>query len=174
MISVSEKLSNIFNKLLLEDSELGNRLQTFQKKFSIIESLQPYIQFLKTQSKSKHERIPIVIFDIDGTLIDFWSQEAIEPTVDFYKTAKKLGYHTVILTARLKDMKSQTIKKLNEIGIKNYDEIIFRDYLFQDIGDFKLSQRKKLATNYDIVANVGDRITDFKGGYNGKIIKIPS
>jgi predicted secreted acid phosphatase len=183
MLSVSEKISNIFNKFIpdvlplvaLATTTTGvDGIEDFQKKFMVIESLQPYIHFLKSKSKIKYERVPVVIFDIDGTLVDFWTQEAIEPTIDFYNKIIKLGYHTIILTARLKDMKNQTIKKLNQIGIKNYDQIIFRDYLFENIADYKLNQRKKLATNYDIVANVGDRITDFKGGYNGKIIKIPS
>lgn len=170
--------------------------EDFQKNYLIIESLQPYLSFLEKQSNKKHQliqshrshpdrkiqshrsdtdlKIPIVIFDIDGTLVDYYSQESIDPVVDFYKQVLKMGFHTVILTARLKDMKKSTVKLLNKIGIKKYDDIIFRDHWMDSFGKYKLDQRKKLATTYDIVANVGDMITDFQGGYNGKIIKIPS
>jgi hypothetical protein len=41
-----------------------------------------------------------------------------------------------------------------------------------DAAQYKLAERKKLATSYEIVANVGDRMSDFYGGYNGKIVKI--
>lgn len=164
MLSLS--ISNFIHKYILDD---------LYKNVLISETLQPYLVYLKKQIKKPHTNTPLVIFDIDGTLIDFFLQQPIEPTIDFYQNVVKMGYHTVLLTARSMNRESETIELIHRYGIKNYDEIIFRQPAQeQDFGSYKLKQRKKLATKYEIVANVGDSMSDFYGGWNGKIIKIPS
>lgn len=147
--------------------------EQIQNNLMISETLHPYLVYLKKEIKKDHLNTPLVIFDIDGTLVNFVSEEGIEPTIDFLHEVQKIGYSIVLLTGRIESMKTETIKLLNKLGVKNYDQIIFRSNNTNNIGDYKLNERKKLATKYSIVANVGDMIHDFKGGFNGKIIKIP-
>jgi predicted secreted acid phosphatase len=120
---------------------------------------------------------------VDDTLLDcgkiskrFPLFDSLQPTVEFYRYVKDLGYRTVILTARNESRRETTIKNLQHIKITDYDDIIFRtkndiDYSF---AKYKLNQRKNLAKKYTIIANIGDQLSDFEGGYNGKIIKIPN
>jgi predicted secreted acid phosphatase len=107
---------------------------------------------------------------VDGTLID--SHSPITPTITFYQSIVNMGYHTVILTARSEQNKDTTIDLLNRYGIKGYDYLFLRPDKEKELVKFKMNIRKQLATSYDIVANVGDRIFDFEGGYNGKIIHV--
>jgi phosphoglycolate phosphatase-like HAD superfamily hydrolase len=113
---------------------------------------------------------PLVIFDVDGTLVD--SLSPISPTISFYHNVINMGYHTVILTSRSEQNKEKTIDLLDRFGVKGYDYLIFRPDTEKETTKFKTNIRKLLATSYDIVANVGDRMFDFEGGYNGKIIHI--
>jgi phosphoglycolate phosphatase-like HAD superfamily hydrolase len=156
-------VSNFFQKFILDD---------MQNNIHLIEMLKPYLKYLKHTLKNKNMPYPLVIFDVDGTLLEFGTNLSIQPVVDFYHQVKKLGYHTVVLTARTNQMKSITIKSLKKYGIDDYDQIIFRPSIDMDAAQYKLAERKKLATSYEIVANVGDRMSDFYGGYNGKIVKI--
>jgi predicted secreted acid phosphatase len=113
-----------------------------------------------------------VIFDIDDTLVRYHTQTPNSEVVKFYHQVANLGYHIVILTARLQFLESITIDQLEYFGLNDYDKIIFRRMQESDYGKYKLVQRKKLAKIYDIVANVGDMDHDFFGGYNGMIIQV--
>ena len=153
------------------------------KNSTISEVLLNYIPYIDKEIKNKHTKPPLIIFDVDDTLLDtskiskkFPLLDGLDPTITFYHHVKNMGYHTVILTARKDYMKDTTIRNLERYQIDDYDHIIFRkeDDKYHSFGKYKLQQRKKLAQNYTIIANVGDKVTDFQGGYNGKIIKIPT
>jgi len=155
---------------------VGQKIHRFIDKVNqdicLKEMLKSYSRFLKSElSNHKHSvKPPLVIFDVDGTLVDLTSP--IPPTISFYQNVKDMGYHTIILTARSEQIKDRTIDLLNKFGVKGYDDIILRPEKEKETAKFKTNVRKKLATSYDIVANVGDRIFDFEGGYNGKIIHL--
>ena len=116
---------------------------------------------------------PVVIFDIDNTLIlnidDHrntlsYNNEifANKPVIDLYNfILYDLKYKIIIITARNIKYISSTENLLNSIGIINYDKIIMRDNDFINIAFFKLKNRKIISQNYTIVANVGDKETDF-------------
>jgi predicted secreted acid phosphatase len=117
---------------------------------------------------------PLVIFDIDDTLINTNNKLPNISVINLYNYVNnELKYNTVILTARKNISRDVTIKELDEIGINNYDEIIMKNNEYSTNSIYKYNKRKELSNKYYIVANVGDEYSDFFGGYNGLIIKIP-
>lgn len=158
-------------------------LEQQEKISSISEVVLYYIPYLEEEIKKSHPTPPLILFDVDDTLLDtskiskkFPLFDGIEPSISFYQYVKNLGYHTIVLSARNENKRDITIQNLERLKIKDYDEIILRSK--EDIpfsfGQYKLNQRKKLDEKYTIIANVGDQPTDFEGGYNGKVIRIPT
>ena len=175
MISITDKISTFFNK--------WHKLDSWIRNSSIIEALYSHIPYLNQQMKNNHSHPPVLIFDIDDTLLDtnrflkkFTMMDAIEPTVTFLQYAQSIGYHIVILSARREEKREQTIENLKKIGVENYDDLILRSELDlkNTISNYKFNKRKQLQLNYTIIANIGDQLSDFEGGHNGKIIKIPN
>lgn len=153
-------------------------LQEWIKNYEISQVLYSYVDYLLEQSQKEFTKPPLVIFDIDDTLLNFASfkkfpmLEGIEPSITFYKYVQELGFRIVLLTARKEEKRDITIQNLNRVNIKNYDQLIMRKNKENSISKYKLKQRIKLSKKYTIIANIGDQITDFEGGYNGKIIKL--
>jgi predicted secreted acid phosphatase len=154
-------------------------LQEWIKNYEISEVLFSYVNYLSEQSQKEHTKPPLVIFDIDDTLLKtetlkkFPMLEGMEPTITFFKFVQELGLRTVIITGRTEDRRDLTVQNLNKVHIKNYDKLIMKKNKQEDkISDYKLKERIKLSKKYTIIANVGDQMSDFEGGYNGKIIKI--
>lgn len=174
MTSTENTLKYLYNMYKLEETI---------KFSSISEVLTSYIPYVEDAIKREHEKHPLIIFDVDDTLLDtsklskrFPLFDGLDPTITFYQFVKDIGYHTIILTARDESKRDITIQNLNRLKIMDYNDIIFRTnqdtkYSF---GKYKLKQRKRLSKNYTIIANLGDQPTDFEGGYNGQIIKIPT
>lgn len=158
-----------------------HKMDTSVKDTSISEILLSYIPYIEEEIKKNHRKPPLIIFDIDDTLLDtskiskkFPLFDGLYPTILFYDYVKNLGYHTVILTARPESKRDITIQNLNRLKVKDYDDIIFRTNDDTSFGKYKYKNRKKLSEKYTIIANLGDQHTDFEGGYNGKIIRIPT
>jgi predicted secreted acid phosphatase len=175
MGTFSDRILSLLHKI--------HNLDEWIKNTSIDEVLDSYYSYFDNEIKKTYKKPPVIIFDIDNTLLDtskisrkFPLFDGLEPTISFYNHVKDLGYHTVILTGRPIERKDLTISNLQRLKIKDYDDIIFRtkDDAKYSFGKYKLNQRKKISKNYTIIANIGDQITDFEGGYNGKIIKIPT
>jgi len=104
---------------------------------------------------------------------------AIKATLAFYNELKKLGFKTVFVSSRNQGAYDEYYKNLTQIGYKDFDTLILMpDVLAFDknvkTADWKLEVRKQLAQEYTIVGGVGDRATDFKGGYTGYEVKIPN
>lgn len=104
---------------------------------------------------------------------------AIKATLAFYNELKKLGFKTVFVSSRNQGSYDEYYKNLTQIGYKDFDKLILMpDELAFDknvkTADWKLEVRKQLAQEYTIVGSVGDRATDFQGGYAGYEVKIPN
>ena len=153
-------------------------VQEWIKNYEISQVLYSYVDYLSEQSKKEFTQPPLVIFDIDDTLLNCVSMkkfpilDGIEPCLTFYKYVQELGFHIVLLTGRKEEKREITLQNLNRVHIKNYDQLIMRKIKQESVSIYKLKQRMKLSKKYTIIANVGDQITDFEGGYNGKIIKL--
>jgi hypothetical protein len=116
-----------------------------------------------------------VIFDIDDTLVTN-NNIPITNVINFYNYIRKeLKLSTVIITARRKTSEYHTKKLLENLKIDDYDHLFMRsNYYIKNISFYKYEIRRCLSEKYDIVANVGNYYTDFFGGHNGIIIKIPT
>ncbi len=142
-----------------------------------------------------------IVFDIDETLIFGDPEEILDleeltytvnlaegkkytveispanlPIISIVNTAVKLGIKIILLTARLSSAKIDTIKNMEVLGI-HYDKLIMNS---QDLKGapkdpcFKLLERKKLAVDYNIVATVGDQLTDlYLPGAKTLVVKLP-
>ena len=168
MGSFSDKLLSFLNKI--------HKLDECIKNTSINEVLYSYLPYVNMEIKKSHTKPPVIIFDVDNTLLDtskisrrFPLFDGLQPTITFYNYVKDLGYRIIILTGRPIERKDTTISNLHRLKIKDYDDIIFRtkDDTKDSFATYKLNQRKKLSQNYTIIANIGDKVSDFEGGYNG-------
>jgi predicted secreted acid phosphatase len=155
-----------------------DKMYKLDESFNHSEILSSYIQ---EEIKKNDTKPPLIIFDVDDTLLDtsrmskkFPLFDGLDQTIRFYKQVQNIGCHTVLLTGRSEKKRDITIQNLDRLKIKNYDEIIFRrdEDNHDSFAKYKLEKRRKLAEKYTIIANIGDQITDFEGGYNGKIIQI--
>lgn len=158
-------------------SSFENYLKEIQ---SILDLHKPYfVNYISSSDKPK-----MVIFDIDDTLLStvgmndtcFVTLPRLKPVVEFYYFLKKLGYRIVLITARQQSVDTITKKNLMSEGIVGYDQLFSRSTIdnYIPIGLYKMNKRKYLSDRYDIVGNIGDQVTDFFGGYNGKSIKLPN
>lgn len=142
---------------------------------------------------------PIVIFDIDETSLsnydhikeidfgyyyDIWLEwlkksdaVAIPQTKRFYDLLISKNIGIVFISGRNKDSYEATLKNLHSQGYTKYDTVIVRNENERNMtaAEFKLNKRKELTQKgFNIVANVGDQLSDFYGGYSGYVIKLPN
>ncbi len=140
-----------------------------------------------------------VVFDVDETAlsnynyiksIDFgyehnlWSDwqdrgeaKAIVPVKELYKVLIEQGVKVIFITGRSTKNYEATYKNLIAQGYTKFDTLICRKPVdsFPNMAEFKYAMRKQMTANgYNIIANIGDQETDFTGGYNGKIVKLPN
>ena len=128
-------------------------------KFEFIWRLQP--ELLKARENNK----PLVIKSV----------------LVLYNWLKQLGFTFIFLTSRSAGNSGyeQTHRELSETGYTEFERLIcMPDELAFDktvkTAQWKLSMRKELADKYDIVGCVGDRDSDFEGGFTGYIVKLPN
>lgn len=158
----------------------------------------------KIVENAKHyfEKIPVhdysvIIFDIhDTSIYDYQTMDIfkfvwacqwlrdytaarkappIKPVLALYNFLLEKGFKVIFITAREDTRQGETLAAIDHAGYKNFTDFFARpdDPNLQG-GPWKLSVRKKLACMYDIIGNIGDRPTDFEGGYNGYAVKLPN
>lgn len=131
------------------------------------------VRVMKTKGGKMKEKA--VLVDIDGTLVSItenWSAERdlewVEETmnavgykfaVELVKKYKKMGYKIVIVTARGQSCKENTVKKLKEIGVYEFVDVMMlrtekmvavRSAVWKDAAIRMLKQR------YDFVFAIED------------------
>lgn len=101
------------------------------------------------------------------------NRKAILPVLRLYKMLIARGFTIFFISARTQIQYHEYAADLSREGYQNYKELIMRD---QEMPHqlWKLTQRKKIAENYDIVGCVGDLDTDFYGGFTGYIVRLPN
>ncbi len=130
---------------------------------------------MKNHKKEKNMKEKAVLVDIDGTLVSItenWSAERdaewVEETlnavgykfaIELVKKYKKMGYKIVVVTARGKSCKKNTIKKLEEIGVLELvDALMLRTTKYEGAKSFvwKKAAIKMLSHQYDFVYAIED------------------
>lgn len=110
---------------------------------------------------------PAVIFDIDGTLINF-DRNPIYPIISFYHYCLYRKFTIFIVTARLgyHDNIIYTQNELKRNNITNYSGLYLLKH--QDPVRFKYMSRKHIAEKgYNTILSIGDNDFD-SGDYGGQ------
>lgn len=118
---------------------------------------------------------PVIVFDIDLTLLDN-NNLVIKPIRVVYYYALMLGIKVVIITSRsgTKEVIELTRQQLNTAGITDISYWYFRNPSKYNNWSFKRKSRMNLhERGYNIVMSLGDQDWDIKNGYTGIGIKIP-
>lgn len=124
------------------------------------------IEFHKSLPKTEKD---IIIFDIDDTLFDPYTDIEITPVVDFYRYLVENNYTTAIITARENSPINlrYTLEDLERHNIKNFKYIFLRDIYYNDLFLYKKNARKRIIEKgYIPLMSVGDKRWDM-GEYGG-------
>src|SRR3990167_1725340 len=131
-------------------------------------------QFLQRLDSLELPRNPVVIFDIDGTLIDYQGFPII-PIVDLYSEILERGIHVGIITARRHTDQEKTLRILEKHGIRDYTFLYLMNYeVIQDPARYKLEARFDIfSKGFYPIMSIGDMPWDI-GMYGGIGYNIPS
>jgi predicted secreted acid phosphatase len=120
---------------------------------------------------------PMVMFDIDDTLLnvnDDGSLSPIKPIIKLLKYCLNNGFIVLILTARDSRYLKGTKNDLKENGI-DYDYLYLRKSPEDDHQFFKSEvKRKYTEQGFTVVMSIGDNDIDIIGDYSGYSIKLPN
>ena len=123
--------------------------------------LETWLRFQQRLGKSG-----VVVFDIDDTLIDSNTEQAIPAVLRVYRLCKTLGFRRMIVTARpdIPMSRMQTRATLRAAKIDEYDALYMmphKDYTKgtpELVSKYKRNARTHIASRYDIVANLEDML----------------
>jgi predicted secreted acid phosphatase len=106
------------------------------------------------------------------------SAKAIEPARRLFEAAKAKGVAVIFITGRPGRQRDATILNLDHVGFEGWTELRTRpdrDDL-RTVQEFKTAERTKVedAEHYNIIANVGDQMSDIDGGHSGCPFKVPN
>lgn len=154
---------------------------------------------LRLERHDFHAKKPAIVLDIDetalsnypamlrldfgGTYKEMWedaykgSDGAILPTLKLFRYAKEKNIAIFFITGRYEPEREVTVKNLAKVGFTDYDKLILRSdgYLKMSTSEYKSAVRKQLTDEgYLILLNVGDQLSDLRGGYADKAFKVPN
>jgi predicted secreted acid phosphatase len=154
---------------------------------------------LRVQRNDFNGKKPAIVLDIDETALsnyrdmlhsdfggaieairqdeDKGTDAPIEPTLKLYRYAKAHHIAVFFLTGRSEEERSVTEANLQKAGYIDHDGLTLRDgkYRKAPASVYKTAHRKLLSEKgYDIILNIGDQISDIRGGYADKIYKLPN
>lgn len=162
---------------------------------------QNYLSAVVAQQQNSKEKLAIVL-DIDETalsnydytmrklnfggtlgeidsLIDEGKSTVIPGTLALYKQAQAEHVHVFFVTGR-KDtsvLRKSTIQNLQAMGFDQYDGLMMKpvNYHAPSVSTYKTAMRKKITDQgYHIVLNIGDQMSDLRGGYADRTYKLPN
>ncbi|WP_158893918.1 HAD family acid phosphatase [Amycolatopsis anabasis] len=117
---------------------------------------------------------PAIVLDIDNTSLEteYNPGKANKPVLAVEKHAKDLGMRIIIVSARKVGGERESLAQLRRAGYAP-DEICLRKS-GEHKEDGKLRCRKQYAADgFTITANIGNRDTDFYGGYFDRAFRLP-
>ena len=110
-----------------------------------------------------------IVFDIDDTLLNTHTLQLIPNIYSFYRYCLQKGYTIFIITARVGtpvNIKA-TAHQLENLGIRDYKSIYFRQPYDIDMHSFKENSRKNILNEgHKVIMSLGDNIWDI-GKYGG-------
>ncbi|MGH8879264.1 MAG: HAD family acid phosphatase, partial [Stackebrandtia sp.] len=115
-----------------------------------------------------------IVLDIDNTALEteYHPGEPNPPVLEVARHARERGMAVLIVTARMESDKDKSLRQLEDAGYSP-DDICLRE-LGESKAAGKVRCRKEYTKDgYTITANIGNRATDFKGGYFDREYRLP-
>ena len=110
-----------------------------------------------------------------------WDQSlratAIQPTLQLFQDAKKMGVAIFFITGRFDDPVERSATELNLwlVGYRGWEKLYMRQDRAGTVSAFKTGARETIEHDgYTIIANVGDQRSDLEGGHAEKTFKVPN
>lgn len=117
--------------------------------------------------------------EIDRLITETTDSPAIPATLALYKQALKEHVHVFFVTGRRDTdlLRKNTVKNLSAAGFEHYDGLMMKpvNYNEPSASTYKTAARKKISDQgYHIVLNIGDQMSDLRGGYADRTYKLPN
>jgi acid phosphatase len=117
-------------------------------------------------------------YDEINALIDLGKSPAIPATLALYQQAEKAKLHVFFITGRIDttETRKNTADNLHTAGFDKYDGLFLKpvNYHEPSVSTYKTATRKKITDQgYHIVLNIGDQMSDLRGGYADRTYKLP-
>ena len=132
-------------------------------------------------SLSNYESIKKIYFGYDPQKWDDWINEAKAPAIpevkQFYDFVTSKKIKVIFLSSRNISQYNATYRNLNNAGYVSFDTLILKDSSYSKYTSlaFKSRQRELLTQKgYDIIADIGDQVSDLEGKFHGLQIKLPN
>jgi acid phosphatase len=132
-------------------------------------------------SLSNYESIKKIYFGYDPQKWDNWINEAKAPAIpeikQFYDFVTLKKIKVIFLSSRNISQYNATFRNLNNAGYIAFDTLILKDSSYSGYTSlaFKSHQRELLTQKgYDIIADIGDQVSDLEGKNHGLQIKLPN
>lgn len=165
---------------------------------NVMQKAMRYLELRVTQKNFRGCR-PAIVLDIDetslsnypdmdkrdfgGLMADIQADEdqgkdaVISPTLKLYRFAKANKVAVFFVTGRTEEERRPTEANLKAAGFTDFDGLILRNHKQAHIpaDKYKIATRKQLASDgYLILLNIGDQMSDLRGGYADKTFKLPN
>lgn len=124
----------------------------------------------------QRDTMPIVVFDIDDTLIDSKTGNIIHTMMHLYQRILDMGIPIYLVTARPPQYRKETLLELQKNNITGYKHLYMVDNYVQrdDKAMRKAKVRRYLEDEgYEILLNIGDDPGDMLYGHYVYGIKLP-
>ncbi|MEV5241910.1 HAD family acid phosphatase [Streptomyces cinnamoneus] len=134
-------------------------------------AVDPAIPWLRDRVAGRHGK-PAVVLDIDNTALEthYRPGHANKPVLQVARWARE--HHVSVLFVTARTSASSARKELQQAGYP-VDGICTREH-GESKGEGKERCRRKLTNDgHTITANIGNRSTDFEGGFYEKGFKLP-
>jgi len=154
---------------------------------------------IETNKESKSPKPLALVLDIDETTLSNYAflkhegfgtnvrafdrylpqvnKTPLEPMLNLYQFAKKNGVSIFFVTGRKDNFAQPTVESLKQAGYSDWNGLYFKpqDYRKSSIIPFKSNIRREIVMKgFDIVASIGDQMSDLIGGYADRGFKLPN
>lgn len=154
---------------------------------------------IASNKSSAHPRKLAVVFDIDETTLSNYDSmkqlrfggtldeieqavaaghdKVIQPALAFYRYAVKNHVAIFFITGRKNFERAATVRNLHTAGFTHWSAMVFKpkSYHKASAAPYKAHARAQIEKQgYDIVATIGDQLSDIEGGHADKGFKLPN
>lgn len=119
--------------------------------------------------------------------VDSAKAPAIAPMLELYRFARQKGVEVFFITGRREPSRQVTEKNLQTAGYADWQQLVLRPQgdkpcenypnrkETSEVVCYKAGERRKIADQgYHIILNLGDQLSDLRGGYAQRAYKLPN